>query len=1008
MTMEQLVVTCQRLQTSRRDMEMLLNEFEEEQVMLRREHDRLHRRVEKAGHKLASLSKKDSGIIRSAGVMGILCPVERQLEVSHLVRTKEERKAAKRRRWTGAEGSGRDGRGEKSRKQSAAKAASGAQDMGPFSDEVIQMSWGNDVSHGVLRPHPLTRLEEELERWVRDSVSGDPVAEDEPMTESQQVWSSQFGGIHQYLPPVQVVSDQQQRGGLVRSGEPQTRRTVSRPRSAAGSPKSQHGELDAGIALRREVSQAINAAADIASSLLAAEPSSSSERREGSPPRRRAPTFHVELRRQSHEGKWGVTWDKIAFRERREYYVERLEDMTPAKSWNIRQQEHGHLELRIQPGDRLLSANGKTHPDEIKKELTGQDVALEFERPVTQRSTPSEGRKSSSPEGDRCASSTPVVSAAPGPLTNGTPSTSLFGAALGPVANVTSSPEKALGPPPRKAFQAAFTEYLTKVAPTKVAAEDDSSGCGTTMNLAPLQLDLDESLVAAGDGEAEVQTPTSLLLDPASLECKEEHVEKALDASPAVLRKVRNAPPASEVRCADQDVPDRLVVQVLSLAAGSLRLSWCYDWAKAPPKENAEQYFEVFYRQDAQEEGDSGAEERREFCRHQDLSLDVAVGRRYTFEVRAVLLIGPRDDDAKSDLDQQEIHWSSAASATAVADLRVPTSPVKPAVSAAPGGANEPVLMQPPQRRRGVASSLGTFLAQRPALGSTPTVPSFPSAPISPTSPTLPGAGQSASFSSSPPKEVPAPVVMGGSVVSPKRPKTLSPTRRPRDSAAALDPIKDKEDVAELLRLRRGGLPSPIGEANVLRQRSLSCCSDDDGSLAHLSSFLSNLEKVTASKFKEESGAASGEEARGQTAETKEAEQVPRSSGSKGVASAASAAAAAASAAVAPAAAHAAMATTDEGWEAVADETRLHSSGVQTKESQPALPSTAGCSERIAAASGPGALAAASGPGVPEDTTLTLEPMDLGHTWAFRSGMSPVARPVDDSTDEIKFGSDDD
>eukprot|EP00434_Breviolum_minutum_P018931 symbB.v1.2.016695.t1/scaffold1262.1/size136238/4 len=52
MSEEDLKVTCERLERSCEDMRSLLNEFVEEQAMLRREQDRLHKRVEKAQKKV--------------------------------------------------------------------------------------------------------------------------------------------------------------------------------------------------------------------------------------------------------------------------------------------------------------------------------------------------------------------------------------------------------------------------------------------------------------------------------------------------------------------------------------------------------------------------------------------------------------------------------------------------------------------------------------------------------------------------------------------------------------------------------------------------------------------------------------------------------------------------------------------------------------------------------------------------------------------------------------------
>ncbi|CAJ1359062.1 unnamed protein product [Effrenium voratum] len=148
-------------------MRSLLNEFVEEQAMLRREQDKLHRRIEKAQKKSLEKVRQDNFIGSLIGDMELEVPVPVSNLLSSIFRAKEERKVAKRRRWTEALG-----------QKPAVREM--PQEEGPFSENTVQLSWACELQHGRLaQPELAGHGEEKLCRWVREVMSGDPVAEAE-------------------------------------------------------------------------------------------------------------------------------------------------------------------------------------------------------------------------------------------------------------------------------------------------------------------------------------------------------------------------------------------------------------------------------------------------------------------------------------------------------------------------------------------------------------------------------------------------------------------------------------------------------------------------------------------------------------------------------------------------------------------------------------------------------------------------------------------------------------
>ncbi|CAE7450883.1 unnamed protein product [Symbiodinium microadriaticum] len=170
-------VTCERLERSCQDMRSLLSEFEEEQAMLRQEQDRLHKRVERAQRKVKG---------RQEWFIDNLLSDMEHLEVSNLLssifRAKEERKVAKRRRWTAAESLGG--------KPTMPENLQDDDLSGPFSDVNVQLSWAFGLQKGGLQQAEFGAEAAELQKWVREVMSGDPVAEAEALPDA--MWAAQL------------------------------------------------------------------------------------------------------------------------------------------------------------------------------------------------------------------------------------------------------------------------------------------------------------------------------------------------------------------------------------------------------------------------------------------------------------------------------------------------------------------------------------------------------------------------------------------------------------------------------------------------------------------------------------------------------------------------------------------------------------------------------------------------------------------------------------------------
>jgi len=90
-----------------------------------------------------------------------------------------------------------------------------------------------------------------------------------------------------------------------------------------------------------------------------------------------ARTFHVELRRNSQQEVWGLTWSRAAFEERQRV-LEAIVPDTPAGRWN--EGQRGSCERTLQPGDVLIAVNGNGEWEAMASIRELVEVRLRFER----------------------------------------------------------------------------------------------------------------------------------------------------------------------------------------------------------------------------------------------------------------------------------------------------------------------------------------------------------------------------------------------------------------------------------------------------------------------------------------------------------------------------------------------------------------------------------------------------------------------------------------------------
>lgn len=819
MTTEELTETCKRLQRSCQDMATLLSEFEQEQEMLYREQDRLQKRVEKVAAQASRGKRKEDssrGILRS-----LLGEVDAQLEVSKIFKTKAQRQAAKRRRMRPVD-------------QNAVKETPGEEkDVG---------LWTSEAAVNASRQPQLTKGSDiiSLEKWVREALCADSVAEADS-TAARLLMEAGAALVDNSLHSPVVSRDDghattdtsgmertdswnvlQLEESLARSPAKSSPLPVDREPQQAHSSES---DEDAGYGAT--LSQGLTRVSQILGyvDLLYR---SNTEEAPGS-------SVTVVLRREDEHKIWGLGWIKEVLDQRDQRIVRKCVQDSVAAEYNRQQEARGHPELCIQAEDQLVSANGKTSPADIKEELSlgRKEVVLEFFRAAPSPSSPTaSGAPQAAPE---------APAASPHP-----PSP--------PLARAPSGQQKV-------SFREVFKARMQAKAPASAATPNGTDSVASTPAVAASEVApsaVDEPPVAPA-GE-----------------------EVGADGGAVELDRPRR-----------HDSPHGVVVQVLSLRAGSLRLSWHFDWeqAAAPTelRDTASRFFEV--RQTAEgtsrRPGDEATEPEsnvvRRRCAKPQLKLDLPVGSRYAFEVQALLLpSGEKGEvEGSGDAELPPPLWASPPSSPPVlADLRGPANIPSSASRALPypstpgssatgagadaspagagarpgssmaaalamagpttppsspqsrGGLGEATAPSPQAKKGTVASALASFAARQQQQQQAPLQPREQTR-ARPRPPQEAGSVAPSSSSSAAPGAAEDPLAMAAPKVVVARP---------------LQPEVEKREIAERLRIRRGG-PSTAWDGSQALPRGHSIDSDEAGSLQQLANALSSLERNAAERL---------------------------------------------------------------------------------------------------------------------------------------------------------------
>jgi len=460
--------------------------------------------------------------------------------------------------------------------------------------------------------------------------------------------------------------------------------------------------------------------------------------------------------RRSGEERWGFSWLSEGFFRSKERIVEKLMPGSVAWQWNQQHEDAGHSDQCIQPLDELISANGKTGREEMTAELAGREVVLEFRRALPAQEEDHAARTASGPWSTSQASTSPT----------------------GPLSSRRGS---------KPSFSASLTTYLQRSSLAVSPGATPSSGRTPPPTYAAWAEDEAENGLPAGES-SNSQAPTQR--QEASAPSTEQVETTLLEAPSRTL----------------SDTPWGFVAQVMSLGGGSVRLSWVFDWEAAPAEfaalENVSRGFEVFQRSEASSEG----QEVRVHSARPPLTLELPVGHRYSFEVRAIIWDSREETDEGNGIHGRRL-WTSPAPPAVAADLRG-------SVRMAPAAPPTPV-------RGAVASRLGSFLAR----------PQGPSASTSPVATASPA------------------VTMGGSAGSSSREthsdNPLASSKPRLVTAGPWDPAAEKRDISRRMLIRGGSqLVARQEMEKPGKLRGDSWDSDDSGSLQRLSTALSSLERT--------------------------------------------------------------------------------------------------------------------------------------------------------------------
>jgi len=102
--------------------------------------------------------------------------------------------------------------------------------------------------------------------------------------------------------------------------------------------------------------------------------------------------------REREDAKLGLSWKKKGFSEKKERIIDGVREDMIAGAFNRVQLEAGNVEMVLRKGDRLVSANGKTEPDDITDALKAQTVTLLFERIITEQAASEKCARKPAPE----------------------------------------------------------------------------------------------------------------------------------------------------------------------------------------------------------------------------------------------------------------------------------------------------------------------------------------------------------------------------------------------------------------------------------------------------------------------------------------------------------------------------------------------------------------------------------------------------------------------------------
>eukprot|EP00929_Paragymnodinium_shiwhaense_P042693 TRINITY_DN22050_c0_g3_i1.p1 TRINITY_DN22050_c0_g3~~TRINITY_DN22050_c0_g3_i1.p1 ORF type:complete len:1208 (-),score=322.82 TRINITY_DN22050_c0_g3_i1:45-3527(-) len=226
-------------------------------------------------------------------------------------------------------------------------------------------------------------------------------------------------------------------------------------------------------------------------------------------------------------------------------------------------------------------------------------------------------------------------------------------------------------------------EALTREISGQKDAPADEKAAAAAAAVSATEADAGAAEAAVVDGTKTEEQLRSVKDGGAAEDVRELVVDPEVPpAAPAIV--IDFPPPEQEL------APSALVVQLLSLASGTLTISWLFDWDELPTKFPGAEWtargYEVVQCGEGVEEAEDGGDAEdcesasllaRYPCSRSPLRVDVPPGRRYRFQVRALLLderVQSPKRRAGDGLCRPPI-WASQLSEPCWADLRGAESP---------------------------------------------------------------------------------------------------------------------------------------------------------------------------------------------------------------------------------------------------------------------------------------------------------------------------------------------